>query len=126
MKISKKHLYYLFIFIGSVFILFSLFYGLYLTKSLDENPAETRGVILETRQWKGRSSFIYKYTVEGEEYSDAQRYNPDDEYFDIGDSCRVIYDSTNPSFSRVLKDQYGYYSIRKTDFINNDFIKKAD
>lgn len=115
MKISKKTRDYLIIVIGGTFILSVLFLGLYFTKSLEENGVETKGMLFETRQWKGRSYVLYRYVVDGEEYSNSIKYNPENEYFELGDSCRVVYDSINPSISKVLKDKDGWYSIRKRE-----------
>lgn len=73
---------------------------------MNENPGYTNGVILEkVGGWKGRRNFIFEFVVDGIKYRDGNLYNPERDIFELGDSCRVLYDKADPSNNAVLKDE---------------------
>ena len=112
-KLSKFEIFQrFFIVLGLGFLAFAFFYGRCVNKYRNRNPAYTTGVIIKkVGGWKGSHNFIFKYIVDGQEYTNGKQYNSEKDFFEIGDSCKVIYEITDPSNSSVMKDKFGRYSI---------------
>ena len=97
-----------FVILGIIFIVAAT-YGIISSKkkynSLKVNWEYTNGIIYEfylgTRAtWRLR----YDYSVDGNKYQGYGRWYPNTDTLSVGDTIEIVYDATNVSYSRTVRD----------------------
>lgn len=75
--------------------------------SMGEDPVRTEAVVIAINlsQPQGNPLLKYEFTTEGETYQGFQRYNPEWEKIDIGETCIVMYERSNPKNNKF--DSFG-------------------
>ena len=89
--------------IGFFILACYLWFGFKFNRDLDENTMYTKAVIIDNAIIQRGNYYIkYNYYIKGKEYSSRGIYYPDKQIVNIGDTCKIRYDSTYPSNSRLV------------------------
>ena len=97
-----------FVILGIIFFTVMI-YGLFISQkeynSLKENWKYTDGIIYEfylgTRAiWR----LSYDYSVDSNKYQGYGRWYPNTDTLSVGDTIKIVYDTTNVSYSRTARD----------------------
>jgi|GEM_PF-5417359 len=98
--------------IAFLLILFTVLYGgprlsSYLhrkyKRSIDKNAIEISAMVYQKKTHKGHL-VMFRYVYKSKEYRNREQDNELFEKLSIGDSIRIIIDTTDPSSSYILKD----------------------
>jgi len=77
-------------------------------KELEANPVYGYAVIVDTYIGAKAKSYVkYEFRVGHRFFTGVQKYMPHKEYFNVGDTCEVVYAKTNPKINRLLEDENG-------------------
>lgn len=102
-KIEKVFIFFSFILV--VFSVIALTYSAKQKNSLKKNLKYTEGIIYDLsigtkRSWK----LYYNYFINGNKYQGNGHWYPNTDTLSLGDTIKIVYDTTNISFSRPARD----------------------
>jgi hypothetical protein len=81
---------------------------------LEQSPVFGIAVIVDTYLGTKARDFVrYEFIVEGKIYDGHQRFYPNLEVVEIGDSCEVIFAKTNPEINELVIDENNRLRVRK-------------
>lgn len=83
-------------------------------RSLSDNLVYSKAVIIKFSSGpKGRCYVDYSFYADEKQYFGSGRHYPKSDTFSIGDSIRIVYDSTNPEYSKPSRDHRAGHPIDK-------------
>ena len=90
--------------LAAIALIGMLAFGFYSRNKLLNNAIHTKGVVTEKRNMlKGNPYIYYIYIVDNKKYKGGQRYSPNLQEINIGDTCYVIYEQDDPGNNTLLK-----------------------
>lgn len=80
-------------------------------KSLSDNLMYAKAAIVDFYGIKSGRYLKFIYYVDGKQYFGSGHHYPKSDTFSIGDSIRIVYDKTNPEYSKPSRDHRAGYPI---------------
>jgi hypothetical protein len=104
------------ILIGAAFVIFSIYLMIFAynrTKSLETNIEYTKAVIYNLSiGMRGNYYLYYDYFVDSIKYQGNGNWYPKSDTLSVSDTIEIVFDKTNHSFSRTVRDFGGKIRIR--------------
>jgi hypothetical protein len=72
-------------------------------KAIDADPVYTDGAVVDIHDYLlTRHDLKVEFMVDGKVYKASRDYNPHLQTINIGDTCKIVYQRTNPGNNRML------------------------
>jgi len=90
---------------------------------LKTSSTKTYAIIIDKYVGAKRVDYVkFKFTKNGITYLGHQKYRPDLESVNEGDTCEMIYVTKDPKIYRLLEDEDHLLKIKRQNIIFNDLI----